>query len=70
MTLFDLLKSSSDHLGMTFSSDTIVFLIYFFVFMGIQVVILMGYIDLRRKHWILSEKVEKLQTEVDRLIRK
>jgi hypothetical protein len=55
---------------MTFSPDTIVFLIYFFLFMGIQVVILMGYIDLRRKNRILSEKVEKFQTEVDRLIGK
>jgi len=45
---------------MHLSPDQIVFLVYFFVFMAIQVVILMGYIDLRRKH-------NKLRAEVDEL---
>jgi hypothetical protein len=33
--------------------------------MGIQVVILMGFIDLRRKHADLKKKVDKLEAEID-----
>jgi CHASE3 domain sensor protein len=55
---------------MIFSPSTIVFAIYFVVFMGIQTIILMGYIDLRRKHLQLKEEVEKLRGAVDELKRK
>jgi len=52
---------------MHFSPSTIVFAIYFLVFLGIQTVIIMGYIDLRRKHLQLKEEFEKLRGEVDGL---
>jgi hypothetical protein len=55
---------------MHFSPDEIVFIVYFLVFMGIQTVILMGYIDLRRKHLQLKEEFEKLCAEVQELKRK
>lgn len=55
---------------MHFSPDQIVFLVYFLVFMGIQTVIIMGYIDLRRKHLQLKEEFEKLRGEFDGLKRK
>jgi hypothetical protein len=44
-----------------------VLLIYYVLLLGIEVVILMGYFDLRRKHINLNEKVEKLQAELDSL---
>jgi hypothetical protein len=50
---------------MHFDTDIIVFAIYFVVFLGIQTIILMGYIDLRRKHLQLKEEVEKLRGEVN-----
>jgi hypothetical protein len=55
---------------MIFSPSTIVFAFYFVVFMGIQTLILMGYIDLRRKHLQLKEEFEKLRGEFDGLKRK
>jgi hypothetical protein len=55
---------------MIFSPSSIVFAIYFVVFLGIQTVILMGYIDLRRKHLLLKEEFEKLCAEVQELKRK
>jgi len=55
---------------MIFSPSTIVFLVYFLVFLGIQTVIIMGYIDLRRKHLQLKEEFEKLCAEVQELKRK
>jgi len=50
---------------MQINPDLLCFLIYFVVFMAIQTIILMGYIDLRRKHNQLKEKVEKMQEELD-----
>ena len=50
---------------MHFSPSTIVFAIYFVVFLGIQTIILMGYIDLRRKHLQLKGEFEKLRGEVN-----
>jgi len=55
---------------MIFSPSTIVFAIYFLVFLGIQTVIIIGYIDLRRKHLQLKEEFEKLRGEFDELKRK
>ena len=52
---------------MSFSPGFIVFAIYLVAFMGIQAIILMGYIDLRRKHLQLKEEVEKLRGVVDGL---
>jgi hypothetical protein len=52
---------------MSISTEGIVFLAYFFVFLGIQVVILMGYINLHRKHNSLKIDHEKLRAEVEEL---
>ena len=52
---------------MHLSPEQILFLIYFLVFMGIQVVILMGYIDLRRKHLQLRGEFEKFREEAENL---
>jgi hypothetical protein len=65
--LIDVTKSIYDHPAMSFSPGFIVFAIYLVAFMGIQAIILMGYIDLRRKHLQLKEEVEKLRGVVDGL---
>ena len=48
---------------MHLSPDQIVFSIYLVIFLAIQTVILMGYIDLRRKHEKLRAEVEELKSK-------